>query len=75
MGERANGTSWGGSCLRIIFIPDDVKVWHIVEKSGIEYIRSGEAINIVESRADGEYQLQLNGYTLIIRRYWQCDEE
>ena len=61
--------------MRIIYIPDDVKVWHLVDEKGIEYIREGEPINLVESRVDGEYQLQLNGETLITRRYWQCEDE
>ena len=75
LGERANGTSWGESCLRIIELPDDVNVWHIVENEGIEYIREGEAIDLAEKQADGKYQLQLNGKILITRRCWQCEDE
>ena len=75
LGDKANGTRWCESCLRIVKIPDDIREWHIVENKGIEYILEGKAFELTETKSEGKYILQLDGQTLTSRRYWQSEEK
>ena len=75
LGERANSRSWGGSCLKIIEIPDDVRHWHIAEYEGREFICEGQPIRLTQSVERECFLVELDGEVLVSRRIWKLDAD